>query len=86
MPYLLPIIITTLLILLALIIWFYVKTKTLKTQLQFLSEQNLEISNNNQLLNQEKIWCLQKIEQLKCKVEYQEQTIKDSEKIRSESC
>ncbi|KJW03361.1 rmuC family protein [Rickettsia endosymbiont of Ixodes pacificus] len=85
MPYLLPTIITTLLILLALIIWFYVKTKTLRTQLQFLSEQNLEISNNNQLLNQEKIGYLQKIEQLKCKVEYQEQTIKDSEKIREES-
>ncbi|WP_341787517.1 DNA recombination protein RmuC [Rickettsia endosymbiont of Cantharis rufa] len=85
MPYLLPIIITTLLILLALIIWFYVKTKTLKTQLQFLSEQNLEISNNNRLLNQEKIGYLQKIEQLRCKVEYQDQTIKDTEKIRSES-
>lgn len=85
MPYLLPITAATLLILLALIIWFYVKTKTLKTQLQFLSEQNLEIINNNQLLNQEKIGCLQEIEQLKCKVEYQEQTIKDSEKIREES-
>lgn len=85
MPYLLPITAATLLILLALIIWFYVKTKTLKTQLQFLSEQNLEISSNNQLLNQEKIGFLQKIEQLKCKVEYQEQTIKDSEKIREES-
>ncbi|HJD57666.1 MAG TPA: DNA recombination protein RmuC [Rickettsia endosymbiont of Ceroptres masudai] len=85
MPYLLPITAAVLLILLALIIWFYVKTKTLKTQLQFLSEQNLEIINNNQLLNQEKIGCLQKIEQLKCKVEYQEQTIKDSEKIREES-
>lgn len=85
MPYLLLVTAATLLILLALIIWFYVKTKTLKTQLQFLSEQNLEISNNNQLLNQEKIGCLQKIEQLKCKVEYQEQTIKDSEKIREES-
>ncbi|MCC8467346.1 MAG: DNA recombination protein RmuC [Rickettsia endosymbiont of Eriopis connexa] len=85
MPYLLPVTVATLLIVLALIIWFYVKTKTLKTQLQFLSEQNLEISNNNQLLNQEKIGCLQKIEQLKCKVEYQEQTIKDSEKIREES-
>lgn len=85
MPYLLPVTAATLLILLALIIWFYVKTKTLKTQLQFLSEQNLEISNKNQLLNQEKIGCLQKIEQLKCKVEYQEQTIKDSEKIREES-
>ncbi|MFP3012305.1 MAG: DNA recombination protein RmuC [Rickettsia sp.] len=85
MPYLLPVIVATLLILLALILWFYVKTKTLKTQLQFLSEQNLEIINNNQLLNQEKIGCLQKIEQLKCKVEYQEQTIKDSEKIREES-
>ncbi|MCZ6910691.1 MAG: DNA recombination protein RmuC, partial [Rickettsia endosymbiont of Ixodes persulcatus] len=43
------------------------------------------MSNNNQLLNQEKIGYLQKIEQLKCKVEYQEQTIKDSEKIREES-
>lgn len=85
MPYLLPVTAAVLLILLALIIWFYVKTKTLKTQLQFLSEQNLEIINNNQLLNQEKIGCLQKIEQLKCKVEYQEQTIKDSEKIREES-
>ncbi|AFC72782.1 RmuC family protein [Rickettsia rhipicephali str. 3-7-female6-CWPP] len=85
MHYVLPTIITTLLILLALIIWFYVKTKTLRTQLQFLSEQNLEISNNNQLLNQEKIGYLQKIEQLKCKIEYQEQTIKDSEKIREES-
>lgn len=85
MPYLLPVIVATLLILLALILWFYVKTKTLETQLQFLSEQNLEIINNNQLLNQEKIGCLQKIEQLKCKVEYQEQTIKDSEKIREES-
>ncbi|BDU59719.1 DNA recombination protein RmuC [Candidatus Rickettsia kotlanii] len=85
MPYLLPAIITTLLILLALIIWFYVKTQTLRTQLQFLSEQNLEISNNNQLLNQEKIGYLQIIEQLKCKIEYQEQTIKDSEKIREES-
>ncbi|WP_218460137.1 DNA recombination protein RmuC [Rickettsia sp. TH2014] len=85
MPYLLPITAATLLILLALIIWFYVKTTTLKTQLQFLSEQNLEISNNNQLLNQEKIGFLQKIEQLKCKVEFQEQTIKDSEKIREES-
>ncbi|MEG8230843.1 DNA recombination protein RmuC [Candidatus Rickettsia tasmanensis] len=85
MPYLLPTIITTLLILLALIIWFYVKTQTSRTQLQFLSEQNLEISNNNQLLNQEKIGYLQKIEQLKCKIEYQEQAIKDSEKIREES-
>ncbi|WP_392505507.1 DNA recombination protein RmuC [Rickettsia sp. 2024-CO-Wats] len=85
MPYLLPTIITTLLILLALIIWFYVKTQTLRAQLQFLSEQNLEISNNNQLLNQEKIGYLQTIEQLKCKIEYQEQTIKDSEKIREES-
>ncbi|MCZ6896615.1 MAG: DNA recombination protein RmuC, partial [Rickettsia endosymbiont of Ixodes ricinus] len=62
MPYLLSVTAATLLILLALIIWFYVKTKTLKMQLQFLSEQNLEISNNNQLLNQEKIGYLQKIE------------------------
>ena len=85
MPYLLVIIITMLLILLALIIWFYVKTKTLKMQLQFLSEQNLEVSNDNQLLNQEKIGYLQKVEQLKCKVAYQEQTIKDSEKIREKS-
>ncbi|WP_016830921.1 DNA recombination protein RmuC [Rickettsia conorii] len=85
MSYLLPTIITTLLILLALIIWFYVKTQTLRTQLQFLSEQNLEISNNNQLLNQEQIGYLQKIEQLQCKIEYQAQTIKDSEKIREES-
>ncbi|MCC8418162.1 MAG: DNA recombination protein RmuC [Rickettsia endosymbiont of Glossina mortisans submortisans] len=85
MPYLLPITAAALLILLVLMIWFYVKTKTLKTQLQFLSEQNLEIINNNQLLNQEKIGCLQKVEQLKCKIEYQEQTIKDSEKIREES-
>ncbi|ABV75319.1 hypothetical protein A1C_05400 [Rickettsia akari str. Hartford] len=85
MPYLLAVTAAILLILLALIILFYVKTKTLKRQLQFLSEQNLEISNNNQLLHQEKIGCLQKIEQLKCKVEYQEQTIKDSKKIREES-
>ncbi|MCC8370904.1 MAG: DNA recombination protein RmuC [Rickettsia endosymbiont of Stiretrus anchorago] len=85
MPYLIPAIITTVLILLVLIIWFYIKTKTLKAQLQFLTDQNLEISNNNQLLNQEKIAYLQKIEQLKCRVEYQEQSIKDSEKIRNES-
>ncbi|XVN40441.1 MAG: DNA recombination protein RmuC [Rickettsia endosymbiont of Argas persicus] len=85
MPYLIPIIITITPILLALIIWFYVKTKTLKAQLQFLTDQNVEITNINQLLNQEKIAYLQKIEQLKCKTEYQEQTIKDSEKIREES-
>ncbi|WP_347939011.1 DNA recombination protein RmuC [Rickettsia oklahomensis] len=85
MPYLLPVIITTAFILLTLTIWFYIKTKTLRTQLQFLSGQNLEINNNNQLLNQEKIGYLQTIEQLKCKIEYQEQTIKDSEKIREKS-
>ncbi|ADE30237.1 hypothetical protein MA5_00390 [Rickettsia prowazekii str. GvV257] len=85
MPSLLLLTTTILLILCVLIIWFYIKTHTLKRQLQFLSEQNLEINNNNRLLNQEKIAYLQKIEQLKCKVEYQEQMIKDSEKIREES-
>ncbi|AAU04144.1 DNA recombination protein RmuC [Rickettsia typhi] len=85
MPGLLLLTTTMLLILFALIICFYIKTKTFKMQLQFLSEQNLEINNNNQLLNQEKITYLQKIEQLKCKLEYQERMIKDSEKIREES-
>lgn len=85
MPYLLPISAIILLVLVSLVIWFYIRIKTLKTQLQFLTDQNLEASNNNQLLNQEKITYLQKIEQLKCRVEYQEQTIKDSEKIREES-
>jgi DNA recombination protein RmuC len=50
-----------------------------------LSAQNLALSNDNNLLNQEKITHIQKIEQLNCRVEYQEQTIRDSEKIRSES-
>ncbi|HJD55432.1 MAG TPA: DNA recombination protein RmuC [Rickettsia endosymbiont of Pyrocoelia pectoralis] len=85
MPYLLPIAATTSLVLVSLVIWFYIKAKTLKTQLQFLSKQNLEANNTNQLLNQEKITYLQKIEQLKCRVEYQEQSLKDSEKVRNES-
>jgi len=85
MIYLLPIAAVTSLILVSLNIWFYVRIKTLKAKLQFLTEQNLEVTNNNQLLNQEKIAYLQKIEQLKCKTEYQEQSIKDTEKIRSES-
>ncbi len=50
-----------------------------------MSAQNLALSNDNNLLNQEKITHIQKIEQLNCRVEYQEQTIRDSEKIRSES-
>lgn len=85
MPYLLPTIAIALLILISLIIWLYIKIKTLKTELIFITEQNLEITNNNQILNQEKITYLQKIEQLKCRVEYQEQSIKDSEKIQAES-
>ncbi|MFY9589442.1 DNA recombination protein RmuC [Rickettsia endosymbiont of Halotydeus destructor] len=85
MPYLLCTIITTAISLLALIILFYIKIKTLKTELKFLADHNIELTNSQQLLNQEKITYLQKIEQLSCKIEYQEQTIKDSERIRSES-
>ncbi|WP_342270537.1 DNA recombination protein RmuC [Rickettsia endosymbiont of Orchestes rusci] len=85
MHYLLLLLIISYFTFFGLFILFYIKIKTLKVQLQFLTDQNLEINNNNQLLNQEKIAHLQMIEQLNCRIEYQEQTIKDSERIRSES-
>lgn len=66
-------------------IFLYVRVNSLKTQLRFLSEQNISINNYNEEINTEKIKYIRKIEQLTCQIKYQEQLIQDSEKMRSES-
>lgn len=63
----------------------YYKIATLKMQLKFVAEGSFEAINNNQLLQQEKIVYIQKIEQLISKTEYQGQLIEQSDKARQES-
>lgn len=72
-------------LLLALLAYFYYQTIKIKTALNCLSNSYLEITQQNQLLQQEKITSIQKIEQLASKIEYQKHLIEDSEKIRQAS-
>jgi len=72
-------------IIIAILSWVYHKIATLKIQLGFTTETNVEVTKNNQLLQQEKITYLQKIEQLTSKIEYQEQLIAQSNQARQES-
>lgn len=72
-------------IIIALFAWVYHKIAALKMQLRFTTEANGEVTKNNQLLQQEKISYIQKIEQLTSKIEYQGQIIAESNKARQES-
>lgn len=65
--------------------YFYYKTVKIQTELNFLSNSYLEVTQQNQRLEQEKITYIQKVEQLSSKIEYQKHVIEDSEKIRQES-
>lgn len=76
---------TGLVISFSLFAWFYHKTIKLHAELGFLSNNYLETSKQNQILQQEKISCIQKIEQLSSKVDYQNQLIAEADKARQES-
>ena len=77
--------ITSAAISLILFTWLYHKIITQKMELRFLSNNNLELMNHNQILQQDRISYIQKIEQLSSKIEYQEQLITESDKARQES-
>lgn len=82
----LPLLLTTgLVVLFGLFAWFYHKTTKLNAELGFLSNNYLEASKQNQILQQEKISYIQKIEQLSSKVDYQSQLIAEADKARQES-
>lgn len=76
---------TGLVISFSLFAWFYHKTIKLHAELGFLSNNYLETSKQNQILQQEKISYIQKIEQLSSKVDYQNQLIAEADKARQES-
>lgn len=76
---------TGLVVLFALFAWFYHKTTKLNAELGFLSNSYLEINKQNQILQQEKISYIQKIEQLSSKLDYQSQLIDEADKARQES-
>ncbi|MFU7502474.1 MAG: DNA recombination protein RmuC [Candidatus Tisiphia sp.] len=81
-----PLLLTTgLVVLFGLFAWFYHKTTKLNAELGFLSNNYLETSKQNQILQQEKISYIQKIEQLSSKVDYQNQLIAEADKARQES-
>jgi DNA recombination protein RmuC len=81
-----PLLLTTgLVVLFSLFVWFYHKTTKLNAELGFLSNNYLEASKQNQILQQEKISYIQKIEQLSSKVDYQNQLIAEADKARQES-
>ncbi|MDR0330007.1 MAG: DNA recombination protein RmuC [Rickettsia sp.] len=77
--------ITGLVVLFGLFVWFYHKTTKLNAELGFLSNNYLEANKRNQILQQEKISYIQKIEQLSSKVDYQNQLIAEADKARQES-
>lgn len=66
-------------------IWSYYKIIKLRVELQFLSNNLLEITNQNQILQQEKIGYIQKIEQLAGKIDFQSKLLEESDKSRQES-
>ncbi len=72
-------------LLLILLAYFYHKATKIQVELNFLTINNLAMTNQNQLLEQEKIIYIQKIEQLSSKIEYQQQLIDNSDKTRQES-
>ena len=76
---------TGLVVLFSLFVWFYHKTTKLNAELGFLSNNYLEANKQNQILQQEKISYIQKIEQLSSKVDYQNQLIAEADKARQES-
>ncbi len=85
MSYILLLLTTGLVVLFGLFAWFYHKTTKLNAELGFLSNNYLETSKQNQILQQEKISYIQKIEQLSSKVDYQNQLIAEADKSRQES-
>lgn len=85
MSYIPLLLIIGLVILFGLFTWFYHKTTKLNAELGFLSNNYLEANKQNQILQQEKISYIQKIEQLSSKVDYQNQLIIEADKARQES-
>jgi DNA recombination protein RmuC len=65
--------------------WVYHRITTLKIQLKFLTNTNTELIYQNQLLQQEKITHIQKIEQLHSKTGYLDRLIIEADKARHES-
>ncbi|WP_425362521.1 DNA recombination protein RmuC [Candidatus Tisiphia endosymbiont of Hybos culiciformis] len=76
---------TGLVVLFGLFAWFYHKTIKLHAELGFISNNYLETNKQNQILQQEKISYIQKIEQLSSKLDYQSQLIAEADKARQES-
>jgi DNA recombination protein RmuC len=68
-----------------LLAWFYYKLVQTKIELRFLLENKLDLAKQNEVLQQEKILHIQKIEQLSGKIDYQNQLITETEKARHES-
>ncbi|WP_342259962.1 MULTISPECIES: DNA recombination protein RmuC [unclassified Candidatus Tisiphia] len=85
MSYISLLLTTGLVVLFSLFVWFYHKTTKLNAELGFLSNNYLEANKQNQILQQEKISYIQKIEQLSSKVDYQNQLIAEADKARQES-
>lgn len=84
MFYFIPILIIFI-ILFVLFAWFYHKTVKLTVELNFISNSYSDINQQNQILQQEKLGYIQKIQQLTSENDYQNQLIIDSDKVRQES-
>lgn len=52
-----------------LLTWFYYKLVHTKTELKFLLQNKLDLAKQNEILQQEKILYIQKIEQLSSKID-----------------
>ncbi len=72
-------------VLFTMLVWFYHKSTKLAVELQFLSNNQSILSQQNQILQQEKITYIQQVEQLSGKVNYLNQLMTESEKVKQES-
>jgi len=73
------------LVLLILLFYLYHKVTTTKIQSEFLLNNNIELTNQKQILEQDNIKHIQKIEQLSIKIEYLDKLNSESDKARLES-
>lgn len=69
----------------SLLAWLYYRVTQTKIELGFLLKNNFDLSKQNEILQQEKISYIKKIEQLSSKIDYQNQLITETEKARQES-
>lgn len=65
--------------------YFALKVVGLRLQVRYLSADNAEMSSQNELLQQEKISHIKKIEQLSSKIEYLEKLTVEADRLKKES-